>query len=143
MYTCDAVTVKGLQRSHFSSSYHVPGYGEKILTDNFLHSQGIIAALCVTQFQGDYLVYCFEARKKWSNIVNFIPNLIKNTEFNYKFEVQKREILRRVNYYCPFLGKLRNFAHYPVRWLPEDTCYTYGENFVKLILAFTTNNEKL
>ena len=40
MYICDAVTVKGLQRSHFSSSYHVPGYGEKILTDNFLHSQG-------------------------------------------------------------------------------------------------------
>ena len=75
----------------------------------------IIAALCVTQFQGDYLVYYFEASKKWSNIVNFIPNLIKNTEFNYKFEVQKREILRRVKYYCLFLGKLRNFAHYPVR----------------------------
>ena len=65
---------------------------------------GIIAALCVTQFQGDYLVYYFEASKKWSNIVNFIPNLIKNTEFNYRFEVQKREILRRVNYYCLFLG---------------------------------------
>ena len=76
---------------------------------------GIIAALCVTKFQGDYLVYYFEASKKWTNIVNFIPNLIKNIEFNYKFEVQKREILRRVNYYCLFLGKLQNFAHYPVR----------------------------
>ena len=76
---------------------------------------GIIAALCVTQFQGDFLVYYFEASKKWTNIVNFIPNLIKNIEFNYKFEVQKREILRRVNYYCLFPGKLRNFAHYPVR----------------------------
>ena len=76
MYICDAVTVKGLQRSHFSSSYHVPGYGDKILTDNFLHSQGgfectstmfvrysVIAALCVTQFQGDYIVYYLSKQK--------------------------------------------------------------------------------
>ena len=107
MYICDAVTVKGLQRSHFSSSYHVPGYGEKILYSLIIifsyHSQGgfectstmfvrylVIASLCVTQFQGDYLVYHFEASKKWSNIVNFIPNLIKNAEFSYNFEVQKR-----------------------------------------------------
>ena len=36
MHICDAVTVNGLQRSHFLSSYQVPGYGEKILTDKFL-----------------------------------------------------------------------------------------------------------
>ena len=95
MYICDAVTVKGLQRRHFSSSYHVPGYGEKILTDNFLHSQGgyvcwVLLPRYASQFQGDYLVYHFEASKKWSNIVNFIPNLIKNAEFSYNFEVQKR-----------------------------------------------------
>ena len=44
----------------------------------------IIAALCVTQFQGDYLVYYFEASKKWSNIVNLIPNLIKK----YRIQLQ-------------------------------------------------------
>ena len=106
MYICDAVTVKGLQRRHFSSSYSPIIFStlKVALSAQALCLLGIIAALCVTQFQGDYLVYYFEASKKWSNIVNFIPNLIKNTEFNYRFEVQKREILRRVNYYCLFLG---------------------------------------
>ena len=80
MHICDAVTVKGLQRSHFSSSYHVPGYGEKILYSLIIffsyHSQGgfeytstmfvrysVIAALCVTQFQGDYIVYYLSKQK--------------------------------------------------------------------------------
>ena len=57
-------------------------------------------ALCLfgIQLLPHYASHCFraiisfiiQASKKWSNIVNFIPNLIKNAEFSYNFEVQKK-----------------------------------------------------
>ena len=68
MYICDAVTVKGLQRRHFSSSYHVPGYGDKILTDNFLHSQGGFECTS-TMFVG---YYCRVMRHSFRVIISFI-----------------------------------------------------------------------
>lgn len=53
---------------------------------------------CVVLRQNSYasnsfrviISFIIQASKKWSNIVNFILNLIKNAEFSYNFEVQKR-----------------------------------------------------